>query len=69
MGKAGTLRTVIDAERAMMKMGKKRFFEKCTIGLGVLDAFLTPAEREGILKIERCERCVIPLAFVRGRPR
>jgi hypothetical protein len=31
------------------------FFEKCTIGLGVLDAYLTPAEKQGILKVERCD--------------
>jgi hypothetical protein len=67
VGKAGTLRTVIDAERAMKRMCKKLFFEKCTIGLGVLDAFLTPAEKEGILKIERCERSIRVLRRAQGQ--
>ena len=67
VGKAGTLRTVIDAERAMKRMGKKLFFEKCTIGLGVLDAYLTPAEKQGILKVERCERGIRVLRRAQGK--
>jgi hypothetical protein len=47
--RAENQRTVADAERAMKKMGKKLVFEKCTIGLDVIDAYLTPAENEGKL--------------------
>jgi hypothetical protein len=67
VGKAGTLRTVVDAERAMKRMGKKLFFEKCTIGLGVLDAYLTPAEKEGTLNVERCERSIRVLRRAQGQ--
>jgi hypothetical protein len=67
VGKAGTLRTVVDAERAMKRMGKKLFFEKCTIGLGILDAYLAPAEKEGILKVERCERSIRVLRRIQGQ--
>ncbi len=67
VGKAGTVRTVVDVEQAMKKMGKKIFFQKCTIGLGVIDQYLTPEEREDVLKVERCLRGVKVLRRAQGQ--
>jgi hypothetical protein len=58
VGKAGTLRTVANIELVLKVLGKKLFFEKCTIGLGVLDNYLTPEQKQQVLKVERCTRGV-----------
>ena len=58
VGKASTVRTVLSVELAMMKLGNKVFFEKASIGLGVLDRHLTPEEKVGIIAIERGVRGV-----------
>jgi hypothetical protein len=51
----------------MKRMGKKLFFEKYTIGLGILGAYLTPAEKQGILKVERSERSITVLRRALGQ--
>jgi hypothetical protein len=53
VGKAGTLRTVPDTELVSKVLGKKLFFEKCTIGLGVLDSYLTTEQKQLVLTVER----------------
>ena len=58
VGRAGTVRSVADMELAMKRLGKKVFFEKATIGLGVLDAYLTPEEKQGVVKVERTVRSI-----------
>lgn len=55
-GKASTVRTVIDTQRAMKIIGRKLFFEKCTIGLGIIDQYLTPEKKQKVVRIERCTR-------------
>jgi hypothetical protein len=52
------MRTVVDVELAMKKRAKKLFFQKCTIGLGVIDQYLAPEEKQDVLKVERSLRAV-----------
>ena len=66
VGKAGTLRTVVDVEQAMKKMGRKLFFRRCTIGLGVIDEYLTPDDKQRVLKVERCLRGIKVLHRAQG---
>ena len=56
VGKAGTQRMVVDNGLMMKKMGKALFLQKCTIGLGLIDQYLTPEEKQGVLNVERCSR-------------
>lgn len=67
VGKAGALRTVVDVELAMKMMGWKLFFQKCTIGLGVIDQYLTPEDKQGVLKVERCLRGIKVFRRVNGQ--
>jgi histidinol phosphatase-like PHP family hydrolase len=61
VGKAGTLRTVANVELAMKRMGKKAFFEKVTLGLGIIDQYLTPEEKKDVVKTERIVRSITVL--------
>ncbi|WP_428394416.1 hypothetical protein [Lichenicoccus sp.] len=56
VGKAGTLRRVVDIRLAMKRMGRKMFFQKVTIGLGVIDQYLTPEQQVGVIETERVLR-------------
>jgi hypothetical protein len=67
VGKAGTQRTVADVELAMKKIGRKLFFQKCVIGLGVIDQYLTPEQKQRVLKVERCSRGIKVLRRVNGQ--
>lgn len=58
VGRSGNVRSVADLELAMKRLGKKVFFEKATIGLGVLDNYLTPEEKVGVIKTERTVRSI-----------
>ena len=56
-----------DVELAMKKMGRKLFFQKCAIGLGVIDQYLTPEEKHQVLKVERCSRGIKVLRRSKGK--
>ena len=58
IGKAGVTRSVKSTELAMKLLGKKVFLEKCTIGLGVIDQYLTPEEKQDLIITTRGERSV-----------
>jgi hypothetical protein len=58
VGKAGALRTVANIEVVLKVLGKKLFFEKCAIGLGFIDHYLTPEQKQQVLKVERGARVV-----------
>jgi hypothetical protein len=47
----------------MKAICKKLFFEKCTIGLGIIDQYLTPETKAPLLVVERTLRGVnvVPL--------
>lgn len=58
VGKQGSTRRVINLELAMKRLGKATFFQKASIGLGVLDQYLSPAEREDVVVTERGTRTI-----------
>lgn len=58
VGKATSSRTVVDVQRVMKIMGKKLFFEKCSISLGVVDQYLTPEEKMKVIRTDRCARSI-----------
>ena len=58
VGKQGSERKVVDVELAMKRMGKKVFFEKVTLGLGICDQYLTPEEKVGVVDTKRTLRSI-----------
>jgi hypothetical protein len=67
VGKAGTLRTVTDNELASHMLGRQLFFEKCTIGLGIIDSYLTPEQKLQVLKVERCVRGITLMRRIKAQ--
>jgi hypothetical protein len=57
-GKAVVVRHVSDPGLIMEMMGQALFLEKCTIGLGIVDQYLSPEQRQQVLTIERGPRSV-----------
>jgi hypothetical protein len=63
VGKAGSVRTVINMPLVMTFLGPDLFFAKCTIALATLDQHLSHEQKQQVLKIERVRRkvAILPL--------
>ena len=67
VGKRGSERRVVDVKLAMKRMGQKVFFEKVSLGLGVIDQYLTPEEKAGVVETARVVRSIKVLRRAQGQ--